>query len=81
MPPEITANMRIRDILARHPQAASVFNRYGIRCEGCHAARYESLGQGARVHGIDLAPLLADLNAAASAPSNRARDRLPILGN
>lgn len=76
----ITANMRIREILARHPRAIEVLNAYGIRCEGCHAGRYESLAQGARVHGIDLGTLLADLNEAAIS-SGTIRDRLPRIGN
>lgn len=80
MDPPITANMRIREILALHPRAADVLNAYGIRCEGCHAGRYESLAQGARVHGIELRTLLADLNHAATSPGTH-RDRLPRIGN
>lgn len=79
MDPPITANMRIQEVLRRHPFAAQVLNAYGIRCEGCHAGRYESLAQGARVHGIDLRTLLADLNKAATHPGTR--DRLPQIGN
>lgn len=79
MDPTITANMRIREVLARFPRAAHVLNAYGIRCEACHAAQYESLAQGARVHGIDLPTLLADLNQATATRGHH--DRLPHLGN
>lgn len=76
----ITPNMRIAEILQRFPATAAVFQSHGIRCEGCHASRYESVGQGARVHGIDLGDLLAALNAAAGR-AGRDADRLPIIRN
>lgn len=76
----ITPNMRIRDILAHYPASAGVLNTYGIRCEGCHAARYETLAHGARLHGLDLTTLLTDLNRAATErPLDR--PRLPLTGN
>ena len=36
-------------------------------CIGCLAARFETLGQGAEVHGIDVDQLVDDLNAALEA--------------
>lgn len=77
----ITPNMRIDEILRRYPATAAVFQSHGIRCEGCHASRYESLGQGARVHGFDLGPLLNALNAAVTGPPITPRDRLPVHRN
>jgi hybrid cluster-associated redox disulfide protein len=72
--PPITPNMRISDLVARHPETLRVLHRYGIRCEDCHASRYESIGQGARVHALDLELLLTELNNAAEnrvLPPNR----------
>ncbi len=80
-PPRITPNMRIRDILSMHPNTLPVLRRHGILCGGCHASRYESLGQGARVHSLDLDHLLAELNraarGAASLPTTHARTLPP----
>lgn len=71
--PPITPNMRIRDVIERYPQTLPVLHRYGIRCEDCHASRYESLGQGARVHMIDVDALLTDLNLVAQSNADTFR--------
>ncbi len=60
----ITADMTITDIVSQYPNTVPVFQRYGMHCFGCIAARYENLEQGARAHGIDVSVLLRDLNAA-----------------
>ena len=60
----ITKDMSITDIVFQHPEVMAVFAEYGMGCIGCMAARYENLGQGAEVHGIDPDQLVADLNAA-----------------
>ncbi len=58
----ITEDMTLAEVLQRYPQTAAVFGRYGIHCVGCHIANWETLGQGARAHGVDLQLLLKDLN-------------------
>jgi hybrid cluster-associated redox disulfide protein len=63
----ITKEMPITDIVNEHPEVIGVFREYGMGCIGCMAARFENLGQGAEVHGIDVEQLVADLNAAAEA--------------
>ena len=60
----ITKEMSITDIVDQHPEVMPVFAEYGMGCIGCMAARFENLGQGAEVHGIDPDQLVADLNAA-----------------
>jgi hybrid cluster-associated redox disulfide protein len=64
--PPITPNMRISDLVVRHPETLRVLRRHGIRCEDCHASRYESIGHGAQVHNLDLELLLGELNRAAA---------------
>ena len=60
----ITKEMSITDIVVNHPETVPVFRAFGMGCIGCMAARFENLGQGADVHGIDVDQLVADLNAA-----------------
>lgn len=60
----ISKDMKIEDVLRKHPEAAPVFARFGIDCAGCQLSGFENLEHGARVHGIDLASLLAGLNEA-----------------
>ena len=56
--------MNITEIATLYPEVLSVFRRYGMGWIGCMAAQFESLGQGAEVHGVDADQLVADLNAA-----------------
>lgn len=63
----ITKDMSITDIVMNHPEVLTVFREYGMGCIGCLAARFETLGQGAEVHGIDVDQLVDDLNAALEA--------------
>ncbi|HUV82265.1 MAG TPA: DUF1858 domain-containing protein [archaeon] len=59
---QITGDMKIEDIVAKFPQTIGVFFQYGLGCVGCHAASFESLAEGAMMHGIDLDAMLKDLN-------------------
>ena len=60
----ITKDMGIIEVVDKYPEVIPVFLQYGMGCIGCQAARFESLGQGAQVHGIEVDQFLADLNAA-----------------
>ncbi|MCK4929312.1 MAG: DUF1858 domain-containing protein [Methanosarcinales archaeon] len=62
----ITADMKIEEIVAKYPQTIGIFSQYGLGCVGCHAASFESLAEGAMMHGIDLDGMLKDLNELAS---------------
>jgi hybrid cluster-associated redox disulfide protein len=40
-----------------------VFAKYGLGCVGCMAAQFETIGEGAGAHGIDVDALIADINS------------------
>lgn len=63
----IDKEMKIEEVLRRFPQTIPVFRRFGIDCVQCQLSEYEDLEHGAKVHGIDLNSLLAELNAAIGA--------------
>lgn len=54
----------ITEVVERHPETVQVFQKYGMHCFGCMAARYENIEQGALAHGIDVPGLIKDLNKA-----------------
>ncbi|MDK2821549.1 MAG: hypothetical protein PWP31_1514 [Clostridia bacterium] len=58
----ITKEMSITDCISKYPQTVPVFMKHGMGCLGCAAARFESIGQGASAHGIDVDKLIQDLN-------------------
>jgi len=60
---KITKDMGLIEIVQQYPQTIEVFQRYGLGCIGCAAARFENLEAGAKVHGIDPEKMVADLNA------------------
>ena len=60
---KITADTGIMEIVRKHPEIITVFQGYGLGCIGCVAAQYETIGQGAAAHGIDIDNLLEDLNS------------------
>ena len=63
MADKVTKEMNIMDIVQAYPESIEVFQRYGLGCIGCAAARFENLEAGARVHGFDPDAMVADINA------------------
>lgn len=61
---KITKDMGLLEIVQNYPETLEVFQRYGLGCIGCAAARFENLEAGAKVHGIDPDKMVEDLNAA-----------------
>ena len=60
---KVTKDMGILDIVQQYPEAVAVFQKYGMGCLGCAAARFENLEAGARVHGFDPDQMVDDINA------------------
>lgn len=63
----VTKEMPIGDVVRAHPETIEVFMKHGLHCIGCAVAAFESIAEGATVHGIDIDALIADLNAAIAA--------------
>ena len=64
----ITQEMHIGEVVQKYPQTIEVFLRHGLFCLGCAAAHFENIEQGATAHGIEIEPLIADLNTALAEP-------------
>ena len=60
---KITKDMGLIEIVQAYPETIEVFQKYGLGCIGCAAARFENLEAGARVHGFDPDEMVADINA------------------
>jgi hybrid cluster-associated redox disulfide protein len=59
----VTKDMNILEIVQKHPESIEVFQKYGLGCVGCAAARFENLEAGAKVHGFDVDQIVKDINA------------------
>ena len=60
---KITKEMGILDIVQAYPEAVAIFQKYGMGCLGCAAARFENLEAGAKVHGFGPEEMVAEINA------------------
>ncbi len=58
----ITKDTKIMEVVQNHPESIAVFQNHGLGCVGCMLANFETLGEGAMAHGIDIDTLLEDLN-------------------
>lgn len=61
---KVTKDMSITEVVSKYPDSVPVFMEHGMGCLGCAAARFESIEQGARAHGIDVDGLIDALNKA-----------------
>jgi hybrid cluster-associated redox disulfide protein len=43
----------LADAVFKYPQIAEILNDYGLHCVGCFAAAYDSIEEGAKVHGME----------------------------
>ena len=59
---KVTKEMGIMEIVQAHPESVAVFQKYGMGCLGCAAARFENLEAGARVHGFDVDAMVSEIN-------------------
>ena len=58
----ITKEMKIEEVIQKHPETIEVFMQHGFHCLGCAAASFEDIEAGAVVHGIDVDKLVEELN-------------------
>ncbi|MHC1592587.1 MAG: DUF1858 domain-containing protein [Methermicoccaceae archaeon] len=61
----ITKDMGIIEVVESYPETLETFMQYGMGCIGCALASFETVEEGALVHGLDVDKLVADLNAVA----------------
>ena len=60
---KVTKDMGILDIVQNYPETIAVFQKYGMGCIGCAAARFENLEAGAKVHGFNPDEMVDEINS------------------
>ena len=60
--PDMTKDTVMKSAVQKYPKIVKIFQSYGLWCIGCMAAHFETIGEGAGAHGIDVDALVADLN-------------------
>lgn len=60
--PVVTKDTGIIEAVQKYPQIIQIFQDYGLGCVGCMAAHFETIGEGAGAHGLDVDALIDDIN-------------------
>ena len=60
---KVTKEMNLLEIAQNYPESIAIFQKYGLGCIGCAAARFENLEAGAKVHGFDPDEMVNEINA------------------
>ena len=60
---DITRETVIGEIVENCPEAMPVFQGIGMHCIGCPSAQGESIEEACMVHGLDVEPLVEEINA------------------
>lgn len=66
----ITKDMKIEEVVNQYPETMVVFMKHGLHCVGCHVSAFESIEEGAMVHGINVDALVTDLNQVITSRKN-----------
>ncbi len=48
----VTPDSNLGEIVRHYPQAAEIMLEYGLHCVGCFASAFDTIAQGARIHGL-----------------------------
>src|SRR6185503_15578710 len=79
--PTITAECYLPDVVAQYPSTRAVFDRYGLQGCGGPLGPVEQVGWFARLHGVAIDKLLAELNEAASGSTHVAAEFSPSIAD
>ncbi len=77
----ISEDMTVGDIIQKHPQVTNTLLKYGLHCVGCHVAYWETIGDGARGHGMSdemVAKMIAECNEVAGKAREDMNDGNPV---
>jgi len=58
----INKKMSFGEIMNRYPEAAEILMKKGMHCMGCGMAMFETLEQGAIMHGLNPDKLVSEIN-------------------
>jgi hybrid cluster-associated redox disulfide protein len=70
----ISRQMTISQVILAYPEVSSVFERLGMGCLICMGATEETVEAGARMHGLAVQRLLAELNQCVQKAGARSPD-------
>jgi hybrid cluster-associated redox disulfide protein len=70
---KIKKEMKFTEIIKKNPDAVEILFREGMHCIGCGMAGFETLEQGALMHGLDPDKLVEEINKTAIIKKEKTR--------
>ena len=61
----ISKDMLLGEVVAKYPETVGVMLKHGMHCVGCHISFYETIEQGALVHGMtdkEITVMISEMN-------------------
>ena len=65
----ITSQSNLAEVVAKFPEVAEVLTDYGLHCVGCFASTFDTIEEGAKLHGLsdkEIAEMIARINEVAN---------------
>jgi len=62
---KITKSAGINHLLEKHPETAEILMAYGLHCIGCQFSEFDTIEDGARIHGMadeEIEMMIKDVN-------------------
>ncbi len=66
----VTKNTTINEILSTHPEAMRFFNEKQMSCGSCFAVKFDTLENGALMHGLEVNTLIDQLEQFLKTPTS-----------
>ena len=72
---KVTKDMLLGDVIQVYPETAAVMLEYGLHCVGCFANQFDTVEQGALLHGMDQEEISEMLERVNDAIKSQASDK------
>lgn len=62
---QITKETLVKSLIEKHPEAEEILMSYGLHCVGCHFSEFDTLDDGAAMHGLsdeEIEGMIKDVN-------------------
>lgn len=69
----VTNDSNLGDLAKSYPAAAQIMLEYGLHCVGCFANQFDTVGMGAKIHGltdVEVQEMVDRINQAIGTPQN-----------
>jgi len=59
---KVSKNTTFGELMQKYPESAEILMNKGMHCIGCNMAGFETIEQGAMMHGLDSEEIIREIN-------------------